>query len=183
MTPGAPRPIEADHPDTVVTARERLATLHAELAEEVRERVLNDVCGCGCGARLASRKAGRRYVDERHRQRAYRHRLELEARALAIPARLSLQALRQYEPTEDRHADAQEPAQAPKRRRSSPRPGVTVYLPSLELAEQLARELREVLDPGSQRGLGARVEARALLDAVEAALERRRRRETPPAAA
>jgi hypothetical protein len=180
MTPGLAVPPSSTGR---VPPPDRIEALHRELADEVRERVRAGVCGCGCGAPLGTVKGGRRYVNARHRQRAYRHRLELEAKVLAIPARLSLQALREYEPTRERHADAQEQPQPQKRRRSAPRPGVTLYLPSVDLAEQLAAELREVLDPTSQRGLGPRANAQPILDVVEAALERRRRRAPPPAAA
>lgn len=154
----------------------RLEALHAELEAEVRERVAAGVCGCGCGANLGPRPGRRRYANDRHRQRAYRGRLELEAKALAIPARLSVAALRAHESTGERHADAQAPPTAPKRRRSSPRPGVTLYLPTLELAEHLRDELREVLEPATVHGLPQRADVRPLLELVEAALERRRAR-------
>lgn len=174
MTPG----ISADHPEAAAAGNRRIEELQRELDEELRERIDAGVCGCGCGAPLPSRKGGRKYARESHRQRAHRHRLELIAKALAIPARLSLRELRQYEPTGERHADAQEPPQAPKRRRSAPRPGVTLYLPSVEVAERLALGLHA--DGCTGEGRASRD---VLLAAIERALERRRRRETPPAAA
>ena len=60
-------------------AREAAAALILELdraAHERRteERGVTRMCGCGCGVALPGRRANMRYVDARHRDRAYRQR-------------------------------------------------------------------------------------------------------------
>lgn len=114
-----------------------LQRLHDELAAEVDERVANGRCGCGCPRLLPDNPGRRKYVNERHRQRSYRNRLEREARALGVTTRLSLTSLQTPDSTRERHADADTPATRPQRRRSRPRPGVTLYLPTLDVAERL----------------------------------------------
>lgn len=117
--------------------RESLDELRAAMAAEVDERVDRGMCGCGCPSALPVPRARRRYVNERHRQRAYRDRLEREANLLGVPARLSRGSLQMTVPTGDRHADAQSAGTQPQRRRSSPRPGVTVYVPTTAAAARL----------------------------------------------
>lgn len=114
-----------------------LQRLHDELAAEVDERVAAGRCGCGCTKPLPGNPGRRKYVNERHRQRSYRNRLEREARALGVTTRLSLSSLQTPDRTREHHADAHTPGTRPQRRRSRPRPGVTLYLPTLDAAERL----------------------------------------------
>jgi hypothetical protein len=153
-----------------------LERLQAELAAEERERVEAGLCACGCGERLPVKRHGRRrYVAERHRQRRHQERLEREAELLGVPTRLSLNRLEQYMTTSNRPSDAQTPRTAPKRRRPSRRPGVSVYLPRPELAE-LVLEALEYDVPASEHP--DREEALAdAVDAVRRALQRRRARD------
>lgn len=146
-----------------------LERLRLELALEVDERVAAGMCGCGCPSPLPAPRGRRRYLNERHRQRGYRRRLEVEARALGVPGRLSQKSLSASIPTGERHADAQTRPTPPQARRSRPRPGVTLYLPTLALAERLLA----VLDEG--RGVGWDVDE--LEAAVGIAVTRRRQRD------
>lgn len=144
----------------------------ADLDAEVEALVERDLCGCGCGEPLPrARHARRRYVAEHHRQRQYQRRLEAEARALGVPTRLSLRELEAMERTPNRPSDAESGRTAPKRRRSTPRPGVTLYLPTVDVALDVLLRLEDL----------ARVEGRAdladLAERLERALERRRRRD------
>lgn len=145
--------------------RATLEQLRAAMVLEVDERVARGMCGCGCPERLPVPVGRRRYVNERHRQRAYRARLEREAAALGVPTRLSHSALQATIRPHDRRADAQTARRTPQRRKSRPRPGVTVYVPTVDavaaLLDALADDARPVV-----------VEHRA---ALAAALERRRR--------
>jgi hypothetical protein len=149
-----------------------LERLQAELDLEERDRVEAGVCACGCRERLpAKRHARRRYVAERHRQRRHQERLEREAELVGVPARLSLNRLEQYMTTSNRLSDAQTPPTAPKRRRSSPRPGLSVYLPEPMLVERVLEVLSYAAANEGQGDLEPAV------DAVRRALERRRRRD------
>src|SRR5687768_12898091 len=149
--------------------------LRLELELEADARVEAGRCACGCNKALPVPSGRRRYLNERHRQRGYRKRLEAEARALGVPERLSQKALSASFPTGERHADAQTPRSARQARRSRPRPGVSLYLPAPELVERLL----ELVDEAIARGdVGDQVEAIAA--AARAALERRRKRTPNP---
>lgn len=147
-------------------SRAALDELRAALVLEVDERVARGMCGCGCPEHLPTPRGRRRYVNERHRQRAYRSRLEREAAALGVPARLTHEALDATIRTEDRHADAQSAASAPTRRKSRRRPGVSVYVPTIEDAEALLGALAVLTGDVAD----------AHRDALRVALERHRRR-------
>lgn len=149
---------------------------HAERLEDLglphlAQAVRDYRCACGCGEQLHGGGERVLYVDPRHRQRAYRRRLEALAKAAGIPARLSLETVQAARSTTARNADAQKRRATPRPRR--PRPGVTVYFPTPEAAG-LALEIVE-LD-----GLAGSDELeRQKDDAIEAlrkAVERRRRR-------
>ena len=77
------------------------------------------LCACGCGESLEGRSNRALYVNDRHRQRAYRRRLEDAAEAAHVPARLSLKTLEAgTSPPRDRNGDAEtarKPARARKR--------------------------------------------------------------------
>lgn len=149
-----------------------LERLQDELAREELERAEAGLCACGCGERLpVKRHARRRYVAERHRQRRHQERLEREAELLGVPARLSLNRLEQYMTTSNRPSDAHGGSQAPRRRRSSPRPGLSVYLPEPMLVERVLEVLAYAVANEGQGDLEPAV------DAVRRALERRRRRD------
>jgi hypothetical protein len=141
-----------------VNAQERAAR-RAELRERYREAKARELeadgeleaaaelragrCACTCGARLEGGGVRQFYVEVRHRQRAHRARLERAAEAAGVPPRLSLHALESTNRAPDRHGDA--PARRKPRQRR-PRAGVTVYLPSVELAELVRGELAIVVD-------------------------------------
>lgn len=152
-----------------------------ELADDVRQ----GLCGCGCKNQILSRRASTVYVDERHKQRGYRRRLNAAAAAAGVAPRVTLEAVRATTLTANRNGDAQALPKAPqKRRKRSPRPGVTVYFPTPAVAE-LVRDVMAgplasppVYAPWEERQDHA--EALELtgqaVEAIDAALERRRRR-------
>lgn len=143
-----------------------------DLKLEVLELVANGECGCACGGRLPAGASRRRhYLNERHRQRAYRRRLELVAQALGVPARLSRQTLQTRNPTGNRHADAQTRRTAPQRRHSRPAPGVTLRVPTLAAANELLRELERL-----RQRMGVDPVIGTHADVLAAALERKRTR-------
>lgn len=143
-------------------ARELEAHDEPELAEEVRA----GRCACGCRTDLGPGAVRQTYVDQRHRGRAHRARLQRAAEAAGVPPRLSLHAL-EASATRERHGDA--PARR-QRRKTGPRPGVTVYLPSIEVARRLEAHLGDLYAGGDVLDL------REALAALEAALARRRAR-------
>lgn len=119
-------------------------------------------CGCGCGERFPA-GGGRRYVNERHRQRAYRRRVKAAAEARGLPGSLSLQSVEATGRAGRRNGDAEKGGERPIRR---PRPGVTVYFPTPGAAELALAAVRT-------QGGAWRREAEG---ALERALERRRAR-------
>lgn len=76
------------------------------------------VCACECGQPLTGRRGNTRYVDERHRQRAYRNRLKREAEAKGLSPNLSLRTVRATRATRKRNGDARRRTRAPERRLS-----------------------------------------------------------------
>lgn len=166
--------------------------LKHELEAEVRELADRGVCGCGCGGPLTKGGNGRRLYLTGHRQRFRRRLLKRLAEASGVPANLSLKSLQASETTGDRNGDAQPPGKRPRR---APRPGVTLYLPTLEDAERLAGLLDWEGTPTGRRAhklgqaayLGGGIAAapasvRAYVEALEAAYaERLARDELDPA--
>jgi hypothetical protein len=128
------------------------------------------LCGCSCGERLDDgRSAKAKYVNERHRQRAYRRRVKEEARRRGVEPSLTLETLRATDRAGVRNGDAQT---ARGRRKRGPLPGVRVYFQPGE-----AEALLEALDgAGSWNGSAATIERAR--DAVRAALDRRLERLT-----
>lgn len=122
-------------------------------------------CACDCGQPLDGRRGNTRYVDPRHRQRAYRKRLAIEAEANGLSANLSLRSVRASTRTRKRHRDAGRASRAPDLRVSydkAARHVATVLAAHpLYVGEPLARRLAE-------EGLRA-----ALTPRQRAALERR----------
>lgn len=76
------------------------------------------LCACDCGQPLDGRRGNTRYVDARHRQRAYRKRLDAEARARGLSANLSLRTVRATRATRTRNGDARKRARKPEKRLS-----------------------------------------------------------------
>lgn len=153
-----------------------------ELDELVLDRVRAGLCGCGCGEALPIPYRGRgrnrqpipfedgrrRFIDSRHRQRVYHRRVELAAEASGAPTRLSLRGLQAATGTSKRHSDAPGAAQAGQaRKRRAPRPGLSVYFPTVRDAELV----REVVEAARYVGGVPAIEA------LDRALERRARRE------
>lgn len=157
-----------------MTTSATLDELRTQLALKVDERVAAGDCGCGCGSDLPLNPGRRKYLNERHRQKAYRDRLEAEANALGVPSRLSLRTLQSPSTTRDRHADAPARRQRPQRRRSRPRLGVTVYLATPGLARRLLADLRNPPAPGANL---SSADTGTLTDTLEAALRRAADRE------
>ena len=122
-------------------------------------------CGCGCGEQLVGRSENTLYVNERHRQRAYRRRLKEAAEAAKLPSSLSFKSIESAQDTQRRNGDGH--TQRPKRRRT-PRPGVTCYFPTVEAAEAARRAI-----DAAHRDLAHLDQAQ---DALEAAVARRRAR-------
>lgn len=148
----------------------------AQIDELVAQRVARGECGCGCKGSIPTPppdgEPRQKYVSGSHRQRVYRKRLNARARAVGVEPRLSLHRLPGYVPTGARHGDAQIAGNRRQARRPSrPRPGVSVYLPSVDVAERLLEVLVDVDDPAVDE-----LEAR-----LRAAVERRRRAATFPA--
>jgi hypothetical protein len=75
-------------------------------------------CGCGCGAPVPDDDHPR-YIDNRHKQRAYRRRVADEMHAHGLPAALSLKAARSGDPTSARNGDAQNTREAAPRGREA----------------------------------------------------------------
>lgn len=152
---------------------------HAERLEDLglphlAQAVRDYRCACGCGEQLHGGGERVLYVDPRHRQRAYRRRLEAEAKAAGIPARLSLETVQAARSTTARNADAQTRRAAPRRRRPSrPRDGVSAYFPSIDVAEAVLECIEAC---GDYSGAPMPVGADIARDAIAKALERRRRR-------
>lgn len=65
------------------------------------------LCACGCGQRLENRHARVKYVDERHRQRAYRSEVRRRAEAAGLPASLSLKTVEVADGSGVRNGDAE----------------------------------------------------------------------------
>lgn len=150
-----------------VLARELLDRMRAE------ERDANDdgLCACLCGKVLPSRKRGKRYLDDRHRDARYRARVQALAELKGVHARESLKTLQATNDTRERRPDAPAARNRPQRPRK-PRPGVTLYVPTLERAELLL-ELLRMPSPS--------IDVVELRESVERAIDRRRRRDTPKA--
>jgi len=151
----------------------RVKAAELEAAGELAEAraVLQGRCACLCGDAIAGGNVRTFYVDERHRKRHHRKRLERLADAAGVPARLSIETLRSANGTGGRPADA---PTRPRRRQARPRPGVSVYFPTVDLLQAVERELA-----GDRQGSpSSRDEA---LDAVRKALERCRTRPPQPA--
>jgi hypothetical protein len=129
-------------------------------------------CACTCRNELGGAVRAF-YVDQRHRQRHHRARLRRLAEAAGVPTSLSVQALQARESTRDRNGDA--PARR-KRAQRRPRPGVTLYLPSLNVADALAVVMGDLVQ------LDTTPELEVAREALEVAIARRRRREASTSA-
>lgn len=96
-----------------------LEQLRRELDDEVAARVEAGLCGCGCGTLITIGGNGRRkYVDQAHRQRRYRHALRRLAAVEGISTRVSLRLVEEANATHHRNGDAQTKPRKPRRRRS-----------------------------------------------------------------
>lgn len=158
-------------------AEERQANRAAKALELERDgetesavEVLAGRCACRCGTRIVGGSVRTFYVDERHRKRHHRAKLERLAAAAGVPARLSIETLQAARGTGERPADAP----APRKRRQSKRDGVSVYLPSLAVAEAVARLIKNVLDDARDVLDDARPELELADQALLKALARRR---------
>jgi hypothetical protein len=136
-----------------------------EYGDVIGTRPSYRVCACGCGASIEHRNAKTKYIDRSHSQRAYRRKVKAAAKAAGLPSNLSLETVQASSPMGVRSGDAPTPR---KRRKTKPRPGVSIYLPTLDAAldlEAVAADLAEVSpQPGTL----------ALRDALKTALDRRR---------
>lgn len=98
------------------------------------------LCACRCGQPLVGRSARTKFIDERHKQRSYRRRVQAAAEAVGLPDRLTLETVQTTNDARRRNGDAQKNGRARQTRR---RQGLSVYLPRPELADALLA----VLDP------------------------------------
>lgn len=119
--------------------------------------------GTGCTETVGPGER-RRYKDEKHRDRAYRNRIRARAEAAGLPPRLTVAALSATRSTRIASADAPRPRNRPAARRE----GVTVYLPSVEIAVAVQEALRGPVDPSRELEFADR--------AVTAAIDRRQKR-------
>jgi hypothetical protein len=112
-------------------------------------------CACNCGAPIDPR-AGRRYVDQRHRQRAYRDRVRAAMQARGLPAALSLRAAQTGDPSTLRSGDAPRRRGARQARRLTPGQVRLSYPKTLDVLitefkrvnmNDPERRARQVLDP------------------------------------
>lgn len=159
-----------------------LKRLARSIDAEVDARVREGLCGCGCGERLPIPYRGKgrdrhqipfeegrkRFVRESHRQRHYKDKLRRLAHAQDAPLVLSLKTVGLGSPTRDRSGDA--PGK-PRKRQTSSRKGVSIYLPTVQDAERLA----EWLDL-QREGEHATTELEEARRAVDRALTRRARK-------
>lgn len=141
----------------------QIAELLDRMSREEEALLDKGLCSLpGCG-RVISTKRRKRYCDARHRSQRHKQRLEAVAKLRGVETHPSLRTLQAGNPPPERRGDAQNGRNAPQRRRK-PRPGVSVYFPTVADAE-LALE----------GGLTDDV-----ITAIERALERRRRRDSSP---
>jgi hypothetical protein len=75
-----------------------------------RERIEKGLCGCPCGEPRIGLSGQSLYLNERHKQRAYRERVNAAAEASGVPASLTLKAARGSTPTRRGNGDAQKAA-------------------------------------------------------------------------
>jgi hypothetical protein len=155
--------------------RRNVLELKRELEAETRELAERGVCGCGCGEELGGKGGNGRalFRDVRHRQRFRRRMLKRLAEASGIPANLSVQTLQATDSTAERNGDAQ---RARKRPRRAPRPGVSIYLPTLDDAQALEGWVELGVRLAEERPDELAIDLEPALDAIVNALERRRRR-------
>jgi hypothetical protein len=114
-------------------------------------------CACGCGELLVGRRANTRYVNARHRQRAYRRRVQAAMSAHGLPVSLSLQVAQTTSPPTNRNGDARSGLSARQRRRPTPGQVRLSYPKAYALLTDVLRRIN-VPDPDAR--------ARRELDAV-----------------
>lgn len=130
-------------------------------------RPLARACACGCPRPIPGDAHARRiYFDDACRMRVRRRRLREALKAAGLPALLTIENLQGIRITgaPERHAQNGAPARESKPR--TPRPGVTVYIPTIGAAEALTAALRDLDGPA----------AHAHADALERAIQRHRAR-------
>jgi hypothetical protein len=136
-------------------------------------------CACPCNKPLpADAHARRCYLNERHRDRAYRDRLGEAAEAAGVSVRLSLGKLAASGSTGERRTDAKNGGRRRQTRsRPRPRPGLPFYLKPLPLAEEMATALAQLAE------LVPEIDTAPLREEMARALERRRKRDAHPSRA
>lgn len=83
-------------------------------------------CACPCNKPLPpNARANRHYIDERHKDRAYRQRLRGALSDAGLPASLSLKVVQATTGSGNRRADGRSGSQ---RRQTRRRDGVSIYL-------------------------------------------------------
>jgi hypothetical protein len=142
------------------------------IAAEEADRLERGVCLCGCEEPIVRPRSGngrRHYVNERHRDRRYRERVRREAEAAGVPVRQTRETLDSSNDPGARRTDAQ---RAGKRRPARRREGVSIYLPSLEVAESVHALLGAVVGTAGV----AQLELEPAVAAFARAIGRRRER-------
>lgn len=131
-------------------------------------------CPCLCGDPIPRGNVRAFFVDDRHRRRHHRRRLERLAEAANVPARLTVETLRTANGTGGRSADA--PARR-KRGESKPRAGVSVYFPTPDVLEVAIAAIAKDRKAREGKALPSYLElADQALEASRTALTRRRAR-------
>jgi hypothetical protein len=130
-----------------------------DYTDEELERIERRVCLYRkCDNSLGGSSIRRLYCTEKHRKARHRELLRRELEAAGLPSSLSMKTARASGTTNERPRDGHTRPAAPQKR--SPRPGLSVYFPTVADAESAAHALH---------GLGVG-------EPIVRALDRRRRK-------
>lgn len=126
-------------------------------------------CGCDCGQPLDGRRENARYVNDRHRQRAYRNRLKSEAEAKGLSSNLSLRTVRATRATPERNGDGRRRAGRAKR----PSDIRSSYDRNIQAVTRVLTGPPLHIAPGLAARLATRAARDALSERQRAAVEKR----------
>lgn len=140
---------------------------------------LSRVCACPCKRPLVDRRESARYVDARHRQRAYEERRAVELRSAGFPSRLSKKLAEATNGTQNCQSDGYRPVSARRsglqltRDKAIAAAKRTVFLfvgeVDPDLVQQCAeREINRELSDRQRAELHAREQRRARREQMEA---------------
>ena len=123
-------------------------------ADQRPDSVLDGFCWCACGTWIGHRRRTTRFVNEKHKKRYHRRRLQHAARAAGLPANLSFQAIEQAQAGK---STGKRPGDAPRRRKPDLRVSYRKALAAV------ADGLRQVGIPEGQEHNAARLMLEPLL--------------------